>query len=167
MSALRIGACCALLVLASCGGSRLVGDPEGVPITFRVELDRAFVRAMANRQGRVGLGAGVGIGSGGPRGGLGLGLGLSFTSTRVSLLGGGAAGRADLFRQRISWGDNAFTVPLRPDRTVVLTADVSGAREGWEEVGSFTVDARKPVLLLRLGEAGGRLELVERASSDR
>jgi len=159
---LRTVVCLCAVLLSACGGSRLSGDPDGVPVTFHVELERSFVREMANRQGRVGLGAGVGIGRGG--GGVGLGVGLRFSSTHVTLLGGSEPAAAELFRQRIGWGSNRFTVPLRPGRELVITASVTGAREGWEVVGRTEIDPERPVVLLQMGEAGGQLRLTDQPS---
>ncbi len=126
-----------LAVLCGCGKTRVEGDPDGIPVTFAVHVDAAFFSRMANHSTTVGTGAGVGFGHGAP--GLGLGLGIGFRSTTAYLLGGANPGEAGSFRRRLSWGDNRFTIPLRSGRSVTLTAQAEGGREGWESVGEFTV----------------------------
>lgn len=154
----RIACLLALLLLAAgCGAKRRFGDEGGTPVSFRVALDRAFVSEMRNRQGRVGVGVGAGFGSGG-RSSIGTGVGLSFSSTTVHLVGGDGPGEGQVFRREIAWGENAFTVPLTPGRTLHLTVQVSGGREGWEAVGSTVIPAGStPRVDLVLGAEGPRL----------
>ncbi|MBA3938611.1 MAG: hypothetical protein H0X38_14245 [Planctomycetes bacterium] len=153
-----------LLVLAGvvlfasdgCGEARRYGDEGGVPVTFQVHLERAFVNGMRNRQGRVGVGVGAGFSSGGGSA-IGTGIGLSFSSTTVYLLGGDALGEAGVFRQELKWGDNAFSVPLKAGRTIQFAVQAQGGREGWEGVGSVVIpDGANPGVTIVAGEAGGK-----------
>jgi len=144
-------------ILASCGTPRRFGDTGGAPVEFRVSLDRAFVSSMQNRQARVGVGVGGALSSGGHTS-VGTGLGLSFSSTTVYLVGGDGAGQAQVFRKEIKWGDTTFTVPLTKGRTLFLTVQVQGGREGWEAIGSVVIpDADKPVVTVVLSEAGPKV----------
>ena len=145
-----------LSLLSSCGGSRQMGDIGGTPVEFTVDLDRSFVSAMENRQGRLGASAGMTVGSGGTR--TGLGFGLSFTSTSVYLYGGNAPGQANVFRKKISWGSNEFTIPMNVGRKVVFTVVVSGGRRGWESVGSYQVKAGDNALHISLVETGSSIK---------
>ena len=144
--------CVFAFLLSACGGSRSMGDIGGVPVEIKVDLDRAFVSAMENRQGRLGASAGMTVGSGGTR--TGIGFGLSFSSTNVYIYGGNAPGQANVFRKKVKWGSNEFTIPMNPGRKVVFTAVVSGGRSGWESVGSYVVKADKNAVLISLVESG-------------
>lgn len=147
----------ALILLSACGEPRRYGDVGGTPTTVRVSLDRAFVSGMHNRQARVGVGVGGSVSSGGHRS-VGTGLGVSFSATSVYLLGGEGAGEAQLFRQTLSWGETTFTVPLTPGRSLHLTVQVQGGREGWESVGAVVIPAgATPTVTLGLSDAGPRL----------
>ena len=126
------------LTSISCSTPRRFGDPGGVPVSIVVDLDRAFVSSMTNRQWTPSIGGGVAVGSGGSQAS-GAGMGLTFSSTKVYVIGGDAAGQANVFRREVKWGTNAFTVPLTPGRTLVLGAQVQGGREGWESVGSVVI----------------------------
>ena len=146
----------ALLALDGCGEARRYGDEGGVPVTVQVHLERAFVNGMRNRQGQVGVGVGAGFSSGGGSA-IGTGIGLSFSSTTVYLLGGDAVGEANVFRQELKWGDNTFSVPLKPGRTIQLAIQAQGGREGWEGVGSAVIpDGPNPGVTIVAGEAGGK-----------
>ena len=138
------------LVFAGCGQKRRFGDEDGVPTAFSVTLERGFVADMRNRQGRVGVGGGVGFGSGGSV--VGTGVGVSFSPTAVYLVGGDQPGGAQVFRKELSWGENAFTVPLRAGRELHLTVQAQGGREGWESVGVVTIPA-DPGAVVRLNLA--------------
>ena len=146
----------ALLLLAGCGGSRQMGDIGGVPVEFEVQLDRSFVKAMENRQGRLGASAGVSVGSGGTRSGLG--FGLSFSSTNVYLYGGNGPGQAGLFKKKLKWGVNQFTIPVNVGRKVVFSVVVSGGRSGWESIGNYTVKQSDNALRIFLVESGGSIQ---------
>jgi hypothetical protein len=146
-----------LAVLAGCGEPRRFGDAGGVPVAFTVTLDRAFVSGMRNRQGRVGLGVGGSLSSGG-HSSVGTGVGLSFASTTVYLVGGDGPGEAQVFRQELKWGENGFTVPLTPARTLHLTVQVQGGRDGWEAIGPVTLPAvDHPTVTIGLSDAGPRI----------
>lgn len=127
------------LLCASCGESRSEGDADGIPVTFVIHTDQAFFSRMADHRATVSSGVGVGLGSGGMSTGLGLGIG--FQGTSAYLLGGPHPGEAGSFRRALDWGETRFTVPLRSGRTVTLTAQAEGGRQGWETVGEFTVGA--------------------------
>ena len=127
-----------VLTVSGCGASRVEGDADGVLVPFAVQVDEAFFSRMADHRTSVGTGAGVGFGSGGSTG-LGLGFGLGFHATTVYLLGGEHPGEAGSFRRKLSWGENHFVIPLRAGRTVNLTVQAEGGRQGWESVGVLTV----------------------------
>jgi len=127
-----------ILVLTGCGTPRRFGDVDGTPVLIQVDLERAYVRSLSDRNVGVGVGAGVGVGSGGYRSS-GVGIGLSFSSTQVYLLGGDATGQGNVFRKQIAWGTHAFEVPLTPGRTLALTVQAQGGYEGWEGIGTVTV----------------------------
>jgi hypothetical protein len=145
------------LPCTSCGQPRRYGDSGGVPVAFDVHLDRAFVRGMRNRQGRPSVGAGASFGSGGYSS-FGTGVGLSFSATDVYLLGGDGIAEGQVFRQELRWGDNAFTVPLAPGRTITLTIRVEGGREGWESIGSYIIPlGERPQVVIRLDGNGSQV----------
>jgi len=160
-----LGASLALVALVACATPRRFGDPEGLPITFTVTVERAFFENMHNHQWSPSVGAGVGLGSGGGSG-AGLGVGLGFAGTSIYLIGGDAAGQADVFRKELKWGDNTFTVPLRPGRTMVLGVQAEGGRVGWESLGSVTVPAASDVRVTVVMDAnGGRIDTVPARSA--
>lgn len=147
-----------LLVLAcgGCGAKRAEGDAGGVPVSFRVTLERPFVSNMG-RGGSAGVGVGVGTGvSSSGASSMGVGVGLGFSSTTVYLLGGDETGHAGLFRRKLSWGDNDFTIPITPGRQVALTVQVEGGRKGWEGIGAVTVpvNVAKPNVTITLNQTG-------------
>lgn len=152
-----IGAAFAALVLTGCGEPRRYGDTDGTPTAFTVSLDRAFVNGFENRQGRPSVGAGVGFSSGGGSYS-GAGVGFTFSTTQVYLLGGDNLGQGEVFRQELKWGENSFSVPLKPGRTLHLTVTAEGGRRGWEGVGSLLVpqDAA-PAVRIELGAQGGKI----------
>jgi len=148
-------------LLAGCGGTaRRFGDDGGVPVAVVIDLDRSFVNEMRNRQARPSVGAAVGVSSGGHGYGsgvaTGVGIGLSFSSTTVYLMGGEGPGQAQVFRQELKWGAQSFTVPLTPGRTLHLSVQAQGGREGWEVIGTVLVPAGpEPRINLTLGSSGG------------
>jgi len=149
-------ALCSLL-LTACGTPRRYGDTGGVPVVFHVNVDRAFVAGMQNRQGRVGVGVGGSLSSGG-HSSLGTGVGLSFSATTIYLVGGDGAGEAQVFRQELKWGESSFTVPLAPGRTLFLTVQAQGGRDGWEAIGSLVIPpGDKPQVTVRLTDTGAQL----------
>ena len=146
-----------LCLFVGCGKKRRFGDEGGTPVTMRVTLDRAFVSDMKNRQGRVGLGVGAGMSSGGGTR-VGTGVGLSFSATTVFLVGGDGPGQGQVFRKEIEWGESSFTVPLTPGRTLHLTVQVEGGRQGWEAIGSVEIPRTPaPTVDVVLGAAGPKL----------
>lgn len=148
---------CAVALLTACGEPRRFGDIGGTPTTVRVTLDRAFVSGMQNRQARVGVGVGGTVSSGGYSS-VGTGIGLSFSSTTVYLVGGENAAEAQIFRKEVKWGESIFTVPLTPGRTLHLTVQVQGGREGWEAIGSVVIPATaNPTVTIGLSDAGAHL----------
>jgi hypothetical protein len=129
-----------LLVLsaAGCASTRRFGDADGTPVSFTVHVERAFFDTMSNHQGQPSVGAGAGFSHGGSSG-LGLGLGFGFSATSVFLLGGDEIGQAHVFRKEVKWGDQTFTVPLLPGRSLFLGVQAEGGRQGWESVGHVTI----------------------------
>lgn len=157
MRAMKILLTCATvaLLLSSCGKPRRFGDEGGAPTAFTVRLDRAFVNGMKNRQARPSIGAGAAFGSGG-HSSFGTGVGLTFSSTVVHLLGGDAPGSGNVFAKELEWGDNSFQVPLTPGRSLTLSVQAAGGREGWESVGTVTAPTEAgSVIHLDLTENGG------------
>ena len=152
-----IGATFFLLLMAGCGEPRRFGDTDGTPTAFSVSLDRAFVNGFENRQGRPSVGAGVGFSSGGGSYS-GAGVGFTFSTTQVYLLGGDNIGQGEVFRQELKWGENSFSVPLKPGRTLHLTVMAEGGRRGWEGVGSLVAPQdTAPAVHIELGAQGGKI----------
>lgn len=147
----------AVLLLAGCASSRRYGDPGGIPVAFEVHVERAFFDNMSNHQWSTGVGAGAGFSNHGSTG-LGLGLGLGFSTTSVYLIGGEGAGEAGVFRKQVSWGDNHFTVPLAPGRSLVLGVQAEGGRQGWESLGSVAIPSGPdPHVRIVLDAGGGKV----------
>lgn len=146
----------AVLILAACGEPRRFGDAGGVPVTVSATIERPFFTSMQNRQGRPSAGAGVGMSSGGWSS-VGVGVGFQFSSTQVYLLGGDAIGQGNVFRKEVKWGENTFTVPLTPGRTLHLTVQAEGGRRGWEAIGTLTVPAQDPAITLVLDGNGAKI----------
>ena len=146
----------ALALLTACGEPRRFGDEGGVPVAITAHVDRAYFNAMENRQGRPSAGAGVGFGSGGMTG-VGVGVGFTFSSTQVYLLGGDQVGQGNVFRQEVKWGENSFSVPLSPGRTIHLTVQAEGGRRGWEALGPVTIPASDPRIAIQLDGNGGKV----------
>ena len=142
--------------LTACGGSRQMGDIGGVPVEFEVLLERPFVAAMENKQARLGASAGATVGSHGTS--TGIGFGLSFQSTNVYLYGGNKAGQANIFRKKLKWGDNHFTIPMNVKRKAVFSVVVSGGRSGWEAIGDYTVKNAGNAVRVLLSETGATVE---------
>jgi len=145
--------------VVGCGEKRRFGDDGGTAVAFRVALDRAFVSDMRNRQGRVGVGVGAGVSSGGGSS-IGTGVGLSFSATTVSIVGGDGPGQGQIFRKELEWGENVFSVPLTPGRTLHLTIQVEGGRQGWEAIGSVEIpSAPQPKVEAVLNAGGPKLSV--------
>jgi hypothetical protein len=151
------------IALSGCGEPRRFGDPNGIPVTVKAKVERAFFSSMENRQGRPSVGAGGGFSSGGSSS-IGVGVGLHFSSTQVYLLGGDAVGQGNVFRQEVKWGDNSFTVPLTAGRTLHLMVQAEGGRRGWESLGSITVPAKDPTVTLVLDGNGTTLNVTPAAT---
>jgi len=147
----------ACLCAASCSDTRREGDADGVPVVFTVQAESAFFSWMTDR--RTSTVTGVGVGTSGMRSGVGLGVGVGFTGTEIYLLGHEQANRPFLFRRRLSYGDNTFTIPLRPGRTLVLTAQAEGGREGSETVGEIVIPTTAaPTVRVSLTKDGAKVE---------
>jgi hypothetical protein len=149
-------ALCALAVVGGCGDERRYGDPGARLVAFNVHLERAYIRQLADRRIGVGVGAGESWSSSGASG-TGIGVGLTFSTTTVTLFGGDGVAEAQVFRQELKWGDNAFAVPLTPGRALYLMVRAEGGHEGWESIGSLTVppaDAANPAVTIVLGGNG-------------
>jgi hypothetical protein len=147
------------LACASCGQPRRYGDEGGVPVAFQVAVDKAFFSSMRNHQvgGVVGAGGSWSPGYGAGFG-TGVGVGITFTTTSVYILGGEGVGQADVFRQEVKWGDNHFTVPLKPGHVINLSVHAEGGRQGWEVLGPITVPAgADPRLSIALGADGPKV----------
>ncbi len=153
-----------LALLSACGEPRRFGDPGGVPVTITAQVDRAFFNTMENRQGRPSAGAGVGFGSGGTTG-VGVGIGFSFSSTQVYLLGGDQVGQGNVFHKEVKWGDNTFSVPLTPGRTIHFTVQAEGGRRGWEALGPVVIPASDPHVAIQLDSNGGKLTVTPPAAA--
>lgn len=138
-SSMNLIALCASLLCIGCSGSRSEGDPDGIPVTFVIHTDQAFFSRMVDHRTTMSTGLGLGMGSGGMSTGVGLGIG--FRGTSAYLLGGAHPGEAGSFRRSLKWGETRFTIPLRSGRTVTLTAQAEGGRQGWETVGECIISA--------------------------
>ena len=145
-----------LVTLTGCGSSAARGDVDGVAVPFDVLVTRAYANNLASSQARVSAGVGMGFGSHGHTR-TGLGIGLGFSATTITLRGGSNPGGSDVFRKRIGWGDQQFSVPLRPGRICHLTVVVSGGRNGVDRIGSIEADPNQ-VVVITLDETGYRLE---------
>jgi len=138
---MRLFLCCTIaLFLCACGTPRRFGDTAGKPVDVHVTLSRDYVRGLSSRQVRTSVGAGASFGSGGSRS-TGVGLGLSFSATTVTLAGGEGPAEGQIFRKTLEWGEQTFTVPLTPGRTLHLTVHASGGYDGWESIGSVVIPA--------------------------
>ncbi len=153
-----------LALLTACGEPRRFGDAGGVPVTFTATVERAYFSNWENRQARPSAGAGVGFGSGGSTG-VGVGLGLSFSSTQIYLIGGDQVGQGNVFRQELKWGENTFTVPLTPGRTLHLTAQADGGRRGWEALGTVVIPANDPRVSIQMDSNGGKVTVTPGATA--
>jgi len=140
------------LLVSGCGESRRNGDPGGEPVSFRIHLERRYVRHMQNQQWTPSGAVAVGSGSnGGPY--VSSGLSMSFSATSVYIYGGDKIATADVFVRELKWGDNAFTVPLAPHRQLFLTVKATGGREGYQLVGTVTIpDSPQAAIRLALGD---------------
>ena len=158
-----------LMLLSGCGEPRRFGDVDGVPVTINASIDRAFFKNMENRQGRPSAGVGAGFSSGG-HSSVGVGVGLSFSSTQVFLVGGDAVGQKNVFRKEMKWGQNSFTVPLTPGRTLHLTAVAEGGRRGWEALGPVTIPLtaadKAPAVEVVLDENGAKITASEQPAPE-
>jgi hypothetical protein len=147
----------ALALLGACGEPRRYGDPGAPPVAFAVHLERSFLKDMRNMQGHATFSAAatappVGVPS------VGSGVGFSFASTEVSLRGGEGEGDDAVFRRSLSWGDNAFTVPLQPGRRLFLAVAAEGGREGLVSLGEVVVPGGAgPRIALDLVGTGARM----------
>ncbi len=127
-------------LLSSCGRqARRNGDVDGQPTTFSVQLERAFVRGMNVRypRGRVEMGfhSSHHHGHHHHHNGMHTDIGLSFASTQVSISAYDPDKHVVLFTRRLRWGNNHFTVPLRPERQLNFELQVSGGYNGSEPIG--------------------------------
>ncbi len=156
--------CCALLLLLCGCAERRHGDPGGVPVTVNAKIERDFYSNMENRQGRPSAGVGVGYSSRGHTS-TGVGFGLSFSSTQVYIVGGDAVGQSNVFRQEVKWGDNTFTVPLTPGRTIHLTTVAEGGRRGWEAIGTVVVPQTDPHIDINIAASGVSLKTASKPSA--
>lgn len=128
----------AFTLLCGCGEPRRYGDPGAPPVAIAVHLERSFLKDMRNMQGQ----ASLGVGAAAPPAGVptvGSGVGLSFSSTEVDLLGGEGEGDDAVFRCSLSWGDNAFAIPLLPGRRLFLAVEAQGGRVGLISLGEVVV----------------------------
>lgn len=125
----------ALLLVTACGTVGR-GDPGGIPVTFEVELDRAYVDAISEEVLVVGDGPGA---EDGKEAGFGFGHGVWTSSTEVELRGGTRSGSGDAFIRELGWGSNRFTVPLLPGRDLALSVHVFGGRRGARTLPGYSV----------------------------
>ncbi len=138
----------AALVLSGCGEPRRHGDVDGQPVAFQVRLEPAFLATMVDHSAR----SGVMVGSG-PGGGIALGVAVA--DTEVYLLGDDRPRKERVFRQKLVWGNNDFAIPLKPGRTLSLTVEATGSRQGWDAIGTLTVpDPLGGKIGIRLDERG-------------
>lgn len=148
------------VLAAGCASERRFGDPGGTPVGFEVHVELAFFDSMANHQLHAGGGAGAGFSN---LGSTGLEPGLS--STTIHLIGEDGAGEAGVFRKQVSWGDNHFTVPLVPGRSLVLSIQAEGGWEGWESLGAVVIPSgREPHVQIVLNANGGKVSATDLAA---
>ncbi len=154
---LRGAALAVCTLLSSCGEPRCEGDPGAPPVAVAVHLERSYLKDMRNMQGH----ASCGVDAAAPPAGVptvGGGMGFSFASTEVALLGGEGEGDDAVFRHALSWGDNAFAIPLLPGRRLFLAIEAQGGRVGLISLGEVVVPAGpQPRIALELRGAGARM----------
>ncbi len=121
-------------IVSGCGEPRRHGDNDGQPVAFHVRVEPAFMSTMADRSAHPSVALGASSGRG-----IGLAVGVTMADTDVYLLGDDRPGKEQVFRQRLLWGNNDFTIPLKPGRTLSLTIEATGARQGWESIGTLTI----------------------------
>lgn len=163
--AIRTFSAFGIIVIActGCAAKRQEGDTDGIPVSFTVRTQQVFFSRMLDRSATVTTGVGVGMGMGPRRHGMvgtGVGVGFGYQGTTAWILGGEHPAEASLFRRELEWGETTFSIPLRPGRKVVLTAQAQGGKEGWETVGEFSVAAQTAdEVVLTLDAAGSRIEI--------
>ena len=157
---------CLGLALAACLGAggcsetRREGDVDGVPVTFTVQAESAFFTWMTDRHASHTTALGVGVGGMRSGVGVGVGMGVGYSGTEIYLLGSEQPNRSFLFRKRLSYGENTFTIPLKPGRTLVLTAQAEGGREGSEVVGEIVIPTTgTPAVQVMLTKDGAKVEV--------
>ncbi len=140
------------LMLGGCTG-RGQGDGGGEAVRMQVHLERAFTRHLHNHSWTFGASAGGAYGV--P---MAAGVGVAFTTTTVSLIGGTEPGGAEIFLHDLSWGDQGFTVPLTPGRSLYLSVLVEGGHRGLVALGRIVVPPSQHALIgIRLGTDGARM----------
>ncbi len=139
-------------VLMGCGRStpRRVGDPDGVPVQFVVELESGYAANISSPSGDVGwydawpydpFYRPYGHGFRHPHHFGAMWHGPMWHGpgpTGVNLLGGDGPVQAQVFRRELDRGINRFQIPIRAGHVVTLTVQVMGGRQGWESVGTIT-----------------------------
>jgi hypothetical protein len=154
-SARLAGALClgaGALALAGCA-ERGQGNAGGEAVRMQVHLERAFTRHLQNHVWTFGASAsgayGVPMASG---------VGLSITTTTVSHMGGKEPGGAEVFLHDLSWGDQGFTVPLDPGKSLYLSVLVEGGHRGLIVLGKITVPPSQHARVgIRLAGDGARM----------
>ncbi len=141
--------CTLLLPLLLLGACSQVGrgDPDGVPVSFVVDLDRAFVRAISEDVLVTGPGPGA---EDGQEARFGFGHGTWVSSTEVELRIGSRPGGGELAIRELGWGRSQFTLPLRPGREVAVSVHVFGGRRGVHHLPPFTVPVDEPLPRVQL-----------------
>lgn len=144
---LRVALTLPLLLLESACSPPSRGDPGGVPVTFVVELERAFVHAISEDVIVTGPGPGA---EDGQEAHFGFGHGTWVSSTEVELRIGSRPGHGDVAIQELGWGTTRFTLPLRPGRAVALSVHVFGGRRGAHRLAEFQVPTDDPAPRVQL-----------------
>lgn len=125
----RFGIILLALCLTGCGSTTkhfVINSANAVNVRFDVSLDKGFVKDISTISG----GQAAMLILVGP-----------FTNNAVLLVAkeNAAAGEKIAFRQRLSWGSNAFDVLLEKNTTYQLVVAVQGTRSGTKTVGDVHV----------------------------
>jgi len=165
------------MILAGCGSqqpraARPIGDPDGVAIEFTVDftwqyldamgpLVPAYPNAYAAPPPSVEY---IGPGAAGPQIVYSTGAPSPYDSPydnpqpvyysagyqHVFLLAGNGPVQAECFHRRLHPGHHKFLALVRPGRTITLSIQADGNRNGWKVIGHFTA----------ADQDGGRVHIV-------
>jgi hypothetical protein len=126
----KIGIILLSLCLTGCGSTTkhfVINNPNAVNVKFDVSLDKGFIKDIST----IGGGQAAMLILVGP-----------FTNNAVLLVAkeNAATGEKIAFRQRLSWGSNAFDVLLEKNMTYQLVVVVQGTRSGVKTIGDIHVE---------------------------